>query len=497
MMKTKFRKRWAIPVASVLILAILSSAAWLLFFKKAAAPGDYSGLSWTQAFDKMYKQLSKEYAFTDWKHIDWNGLHDEYAPQIRKAQKDNDFNAYYITLREFLTEIPDGHVSLNNIKDIDDLYIGGGFGFSAAKLSDGSVIATWVDEAGSAYAAGMRVGAVLTEWNNEPIGDALEHVPTIFAGSSATTENLELKQAQYLTRAPIGTAAEVTFMDSGSDASKTVTLTAFDDGQLSLKKNYPNAVLSDKIRSMYLSIDDPAPVPDAMVETRTLDGNIFYIKLWGELDADLKETGTAPSTLDLFRKAINAANAQQASAIILDIRNNLGGLDEMSAAILGSFYTEKTLYEYQNIYNASTGKREIQPVNGEDALYIEPSDVFFGGRVVCLINQKCVSSGEGIAMGIKNLPNGETMGCYGTSGSFGLAGAEIKMPGGLTVHFPFGQSLDKDHNIQLDGAGGVGGVSPSIRIEMTAERAIRVANGEDVELKEAVNTIQSLNQSAG
>jgi carboxyl-terminal processing protease len=254
-----------------------------------------------------------------------------------------------------------------------------------------------------------------------------------------------------------------------------------------MEKNYPNAVLSDKIRSMYLGIDDPNPVPDSMVETRMLDGNIFYIKLWGELDADLKETGTAPSTLELFQKAIDTANAQNAASVILDIRNNLGGLDEMSAAILGSFYNEKTLYEYQNIYNEATGKRELQPVNGEDALYIEPSKNYFGGRIVCLINQKCVSSGEGIAMGIKNLPNGETLGYYGTSGSFGLAGAEIKMPNGLTVHFPFGQSLNKEHSIQLDSTNGVGGVTPSVRIEMTVERAIRTANGEDVELEEAID----------
>jgi carboxyl-terminal processing protease len=92
-------------------------------------------------------------------------------------------------------------------------------------------------------------------------------------------------------------------------------------------------------------------------------------------------------------------------------------------------------------------------------------------------------------MGVKNLPNGETLGYYGTSGSFGLAGAEIKMPGDLTVHFPYGQSLDKDKKIQLDSAGGVGGVSPSVRVKMTAENAIRAANGEDVELEEAVNSI--------
>ncbi len=484
-MKVKVRRKWVIPVALVLILAVIASTAWFLFFNKTAKHGDYSTLSWTEAFDKMYKQLSREYAFTDWKQIDWNSLYNEYAPQIQRAQKDKDLGAYYIALRGFLTEIPDGHVSLNNLKEVDDLYIGGGFGLTVAKLGDGSVIAAWVDESGSAYASGIRTGAVLTQWNNEPIGDALKQVSTIFGGTSATTENLELKQTQYLTRAPIGTEAGVTFINSGA-SPRTVTLTAYDDGLLSLKKSYPGAVLSDKIRSLYLGVDDPAPVPDSMVETKLLENNIFYIKIWGELDADLKETGTAPSTLALFRQAIDEANRQNAAAVILDVRNNLGGLDDMTAAILGSFYSQKTLYEYQNVYNESTRKRGIQSVNGEDALYIEPAQPHFDGEIVCLINQKCVSSGEGLAVGIKNLPNGETLGFYGTNGSFGLAGAEIEMPGGLTVHFPSGQSLDKDRNIQLDSTGGIGGVSPSIRVEMTAENAIKAANGEDVEMEAAV-----------
>jgi hypothetical protein len=87
-------------------------------------------------------------------------------------------------------------VSLTALADIDNLYIGGGFGFAAAKLADGSVIAAWVDASGPAYAAGLRPGAVLSAWNQESIGEALKNIPTLFGGSSATTENLELKQVQ-------------------------------------------------------------------------------------------------------------------------------------------------------------------------------------------------------------------------------------------------------------------------------------------------------------
>ena len=77
------------------------------------------------------------------------------------------------------------------------------------------------------------------------------------------------------------------------------------------------------------------------------------------------------------------------------------------------------------------------------------------------------------------------------SGSFGLCGPEALMPGNITVRWPSGQSLDENKSIQLDSSAGVGGVSPSIRIPMTAENAIRISNGEDVELKEAMRILTS------
>ena len=44
-----------------------------------------------------------------------------------------------------------------------------------------------------------------------------------------------------------------------------------------------------------------------------------------------------------------------------------------------------------------------------------------------------MSSREGLAMGIRNLPNGETLGFYGTNSSFGLMGSGAQMPGGIEI----------------------------------------------------------------
>ena len=453
---------------------------------------DYTTQSWTDAFESLNNRFSAEYAFTDWKGIDWSTLAAQCRAKVQKAQESDDFDAYYLAIREYVTAIPDGHVRVTNLPEIDYKYVGGGFGFSPALLSDGSLVVCWVDEASDAYAAGMRAGDVLVNWNGVPAAQAAAQSQTEFTYNSATLENAALKHAQYLGRAPVGTTATVECRHPGSQETYTLIAKATDDGGLTLQKNYPDAVVPDQIRDMILGVEYTGPKAETMVTYRLLEGNIAYIHVLGELDVDLTDVGTAPSTLAQFREAVQKAVDANVSGMILDIRNNVGGLDEMTADMLGSFYSEKTLFEYQNVYDSTTGKRSIEATEGSaGVLYIEPEQPSFTGRVIALINQKCLSCGEGLALGIRNLQNGDTMGFYGTNGSFGLAGSEAAIPGGLTVYWPSGQSLNAEHIIQLDSQNGIGGVAPTLRIPMTAENALRVAQGEDVELEEALAVLQS------
>ena len=455
-------------------------------------PNDYSQLPWEQAFTMLHEQLVREYAFTEWKGIDWEALYAEYHPQVLAARQKQDFPTYYLALRSYLHRIPDRHVSINNIPAIDDLYIGGGFGISIARLDDASVIATWVEEGTPAWVAGLRAGCEILFWDGVPISDAIDAVFPVFTSNCATSEDLALAQQQYLVRAPIGKQTEVTFRSEEDITSHTAVLTAYDDKRASLGKGYPDSVVSDRIRKALLEIETDEPMPQSMVETKLLAQDIAYIKVWGLLDADLQQTGTAVSTVSLFEQAVTEAIEQHAKGIILDIRNNIGGMDQMAADLLGCFYSEKTLYEYLLAYNPETGAWEILPSSGENGtqpVFIEPRGVRFTGPVIALVNSYCVSSGEGIALGIRNLPQGNTLGFFGTNGSFGLATGIAAMPNGLLVHWPNGQSLDANHEIQLDSRNGIGGVEPTIRIPMTKAHALSIARGEDVELQQAIKYV--------
>jgi carboxyl-terminal processing protease len=455
-------------------------------------PNNYSTLSWEEAFSTLHRQLATEYAFTEWKSIDWNALYDTYNPQIITSQANQDFPAYYLALRSYLHQIPDRHVSISNRTDIDDQYIGGGFGFAIAQLDDTSVIATWVEEQGEAWNAGMRSGCEILSWDGIPISEALSAVVPIFTGNCATSEDLKLAQQHYLVRAPKGEQHQVTFRSIQNTNVHTVQVSSYDDNKASLSKGYPDSVVSDRIRKAFLEIETDEPMPRSMVETTSLAEGIVYIKVWGLLDADLQLTGEIPSTVDLFEQAVAKAVEQNAKGIIIDIRNNIGGMDQMAADLLGSFYAEQTFYEYQNAYNPETGTWELlvsSEENGKQPVIIEPRAVHYKGPVIALVNSHCVSSGEGIAMGIRNLSNGEVLGFYGTNGSFGLASGIAVMPGGLIVHWPNGQSLDENHEIQLDSRNGIGGVAPTIRIPMTKDHAVSIAQGVDVELQEAMQIL--------
>ena len=137
------RKWWTATGISVLLTCLLLIGPFAALAEEPAT--DYSAQPWLEAFGSLHSRISAEYAFTEWKGVDWDALGTACREKIQQAEADNDFNAYYVALRQYGNAIPDGHVRVSNLPQIDDLYVGGGFGFAPALLSDGSVIACWVD----------------------------------------------------------------------------------------------------------------------------------------------------------------------------------------------------------------------------------------------------------------------------------------------------------------------------------------------------------------
>ena len=69
------------------------------------------------------------------------------------------------------------------------------------------------------------------------------------------------------------------------------------------------------------------------------------------------------------------------------------------------------------------------------------------------------------------------------------------MPGGYTIKYPYGPSLDRQGLVQVDSRFGEGGVTPDLRVPKNVQNVLAFAEGFDVELEYAIEYLNKV--SAG
>jgi hypothetical protein len=182
---------------------------------ESTALDDFSGLSYTEAFDAMLEKFTNEYAFTELKEIDWAAKGEEFRPRFEEAENANDPHAYALALRDFLWSIPDAHVGFDASLLNEDFIreTEGGLGFGMRETDDGPIIANFVLEGGPAAQAGMQWGAEIISLDGRP---AAEVVDATVPWSSPFSNPIirRLQQLRYATRFPMDKGqVEVTFQN--------------------------------------------------------------------------------------------------------------------------------------------------------------------------------------------------------------------------------------------------------------------------------------------
>jgi carboxyl-terminal processing protease len=472
--------RWTLAVVAG--IAVAADAAFITIVDPLAndpvrelleesRPLDLSQLPWAEAFEMMHGRLARAYAIGEWKRIDWTSLHDRTAPKIADAARAKDRAAFYLALREYLWSLHDGHVGLSgDDAGLRSAAIKGGFGLALLRLDNGRTIAHVVTAEGPAARAGLSWGATVLSWDGVPIEDAATRASVIWSPDPpATQEGTALARLKWLARAPIGTKVTLTYENLGDTVPRTATLEAEDD------QFAPLRVATQAQKFSFRS---------TTVEWRVLPEAVGYLKIRAEIP-----TLPQPVPDRVVRQAVRAFVQAGVHGVIIDARANFGGADKLVPLFMGWFVGERQFYEHAAFYDDRTGRFERQ---ASGTLWTEPRAPGFHGPIAVLVDPQCASSGEGLALIARRRPGGHVVGYYGTHGSFGMTGAEIRLPGGLTVEYPNGRSLDVHGDIQVDSDWRLqGGVAPDVRVPLTLANArAQFLEGRDVVLQVAIDLVK-------
>lgn len=459
-------------------------------------------LSFTAAFDLLSNKLSVHYAFTEWKGINWNNLYNEYQPKIAEAETTNDSSAYYLAIREYLHQIPDGHILLlgwqDKMEEVKFKQIGGSYGFSLIKLDNGKIVTRLIVEKSPSYLAGIKFGSEILAINDIDVSKALNAVSVLWAENiPATQEGLLLNKCRFIGRAPVSDSIKIKYLNRGETQPASVTLIAVDDKYESLNIT---SLSSSRDALPYVSYEILKPEGYGYLRLTSLGGN----------DSSIAEIYSG------FAEAINYFINENVPGIVLDLRINEGGEDFLAAALSGFFYADTTLYEYISFNNPTSGQFEIHPdflshINSQTgelykntnyplgSWFIEPTDLHFNKPIVVMNSTRQISSGEGVAMALQKLPNCDVVSFYGSHGSFGIIDFEQAIwlsdyPNPLVVGFPHGRSLDEKQNIQVDSDENmIGGIIPDFRPPLDEQAIDKMfVQNIDYELEYAVQHMSTI-----
>jgi C-terminal processing protease CtpA/Prc len=429
---------------------------------------DFSSLSYTEAFDAMIEKFRNEYAFTEYKELDWDAISAEFRPRFEEAEANNDADAYAFALRDFAWSIPDGHVSASQANPLLEeefaVNTAGGLGMAIAELDDGRVIVSFILPDGPAAEAGISLGTEILEINGEAVGDVISAtVP--YSSPFSTDHARRLQQLRYAIRFPLDTEVEVTFQNTGDSDASTVTLTTVQERQ------------SFAATSFFRGVTGTEPP----VTYSFLPEGYGYAKIWDFL-------GNEVLTVQLWETFISLAIQQGVPGVIIDMRQNGGGNGFLAEQLAGYFFEDETIVGYTAFYDEDT-KAFVTQTARPDRMYPPEAPLRYGGEVVVLVGPACASACESFAYAASIDERAAIVGQYPTAGLGGSV-EDFLMPEGATIRFTIGRGLDANEDIHIEGIG----VVPDVDVPVTPESVLAVVNGEDPVLAAG---IAYLNQTLG
>jgi len=424
---------------------------------------DYSDLSFTAAFDALIELFRTEYAFTEYKGLDWDALKAQFRPRFEQAEASGDFTAYALALRDFTWAIPDGHVSSGTTDALIEQFraeTAGGIGLAIRKLDDGRTIASFVLNGSPAQQVGVQPRAEILAINDQPI-DAWVAQAVAWSAPSSTPHYDELQRLRYATRFIVGREVRLRFRNpGGQEQSATMNAVAERD--------------SFSFSSFFRGVD-PNRLP---VEFRVRPDGYMLITIASFSDDDRL-------SILVWERALRLAKEQELNGIIIDMRNNGGGSGFLARQMAAYFFQEELQLGNSGFYDKEQGQFVFEDSNISQ-FYLPPAELRWDGKVAVLVGPNCLSACEFFSYALTLQNRAAIVGMYPTGG----LGGSVKgfaMPGGLRGQFTVGRAVDMQGNIHIEGKG----VAPTVRVPVTEDTLFAIFGGGDPILDAAIQHLSS------
>lgn len=428
-----------------------------LYEPTGAALVDFSDQSYTEAFDSMIEKFRTDYAFNEYKGLDWDAVVRKYRPRFEEAERNGDPQAYLDALADVIWSVPDGHVNVSPFGLFVDRVrtaVEGGLGFALRETDDRRSYVVYVTPDSEAAQAGVQVGDEIISINGRPIAEWVSRAVPL-SETYSTAHNRRLGQMRWATRFPLGTPPVEVELETASGA-RMVTL-----------------AVEQEFDSFFYSPDAPITGWELPVEYEILDSGIVYAKITSFFDTQLL-------SILLWERMIGQMNREGIGSLIIDMRQNGGGSGFLADQMSAYFFTERLITGGRGEFSEETGEFFFDPL-AQLMLYPPSENLQFLGDVVVLIGPDCASACERFAYNLTIDDRAEVVGFYPTAG-LGGGVEDFEMPEGVTIRMTVTRSVDVDGNIHIEGIG----IVPTRRVPVTAETLFAE---EDVLLNEAITLL--------
>lgn len=369
-----------------------------------------------KTFDVVWRTVNEKYFDPNFGGLDWKKVRERYAPQVETAKTDDDF---YDLLNKMLSEFHISHLGVASPEVVESNYSKprADVGIDL-RILDGVAVMTRITPNSPAARAGLRPGFVLRKMEDTLVlGQKLE--ATLYGLGGAPQTKVRL-----------------TYLDA-EDHEHEVTL----EREL-LQKD------TDRYKDIGL---------DAEFESKHLTNGIGYIRF----------SGFIPSLNKKIRAAVLSMN--DAPGIIIDLRGNGGGDDEVGIKLANLLFAQKTV-----LMITKTRK-------GDDDYYqARPEKRTYSGPVVILQDEMSGSASEQFAAGMQESGRAYVVGIK-TQGDDMDADLK-KLPTGAYLVYPYGQPRTPK-GVIVEGRG----VVPDKEVKLSRAELL---SGIDAQLDAAINYIQ-------